>query len=133
MDAQGHAEPDWALLAAKKPWKVRRVREAWERRKAEKRFETRRSPSTDADGPAEDRLPRHSVVGCRVDAADLSIIDMMVEAGVRTTRSEAAAWFIHEGITAQHALVEEIRGTVAEIRRLRERVQARARERSGQA
>jgi cell division protein FtsB len=70
-------------------------------------------------------LPRDTVVGCRVDAEDLAAIDTLVEAGIRATRSEAAAWFIHEGIAARQKLLHDVAGTVAEIRRLRAEVQDR--------
>ncbi|HEX2184423.1 MAG TPA: hypothetical protein VHN78_02825, partial [Chloroflexota bacterium] len=79
------------------------------------------------------RSGSENVIGCRVDVADLEVIDLMVEAGIKGTRSEAAAWFIHEGIKGQQALVDDVRETVAEIRRLREQAQARARERAGEA
>jgi hypothetical protein len=75
---------------------------------------------------------RDVVVGCRVSAADLEAIDLLVEAGIRATRSEAAAWFIREGITAHQGLLGDTRTTVAEIRRLRVQAQAMARERTGE-
>lgn len=60
-----------------------------------------------------------NVITCRISDQDLAAIDALVEAGVRTTRSEAAAWFIHAGIDANKALLDTVYGTVAEIRRLR--------------
>jgi len=55
-------------------------------------------------------------------------IDALVEAGSRTTRSEAAAWLIHAGIDANKALLDTVYGTVAEIRRLRVIAQSLARD-----
>src|SRR5262249_33689083 len=60
-----------------------------------------------------------NVITCRINDQDLAAIDALVEAGVRTTRSEAAAWLIHAGIDASKTLLDTVYGTVAEIRRLR--------------
>ncbi|MCL4541484.1 MAG: hypothetical protein M1396_03960 [Chloroflexi bacterium] len=67
--------------------------------------------------------PRGNVVSCRIDVNDLDAIDMLVEAGIRTTRSEAAAWLIHAGVEAQRDLLTKVRATVAQIRQLRQGVQ----------
>lgn len=66
---------------------------------------------------------KSNVVACRIDKRDLEAIDALIEAGIRSTRSEAAAWLIHAGIEANKALFEKVEGTVAEIRRLRGVVQ----------
>lgn len=71
---------------------------------------------------------KSNVVTCRIDAQDLDAIDALVEAGVRNTRSDAAAWLIHAGIEANKALLEKVYGTVAEIRRLRIMAQSLAQE-----
>ena len=63
--------------------------------------------------------PKGNVITCRIGDRDIDAIDALVEAGVRSTRSEAAAWLIHAGIDANKALFETVYGTVAEIRRLR--------------
>lgn len=67
--------------------------------------------------------PRDNVITCRIDDADLDGIDALIEAGVRTTRSDAAAWLIRTGIEANQPLFEKVYATVAEIRRLREEAQ----------
>ena len=72
------------------------------------------------------RATRDTVISCRVGAEDLAAIDLLVEAGIRTTRSDAAQWLIHAGITTNQALFEQIRGTVDEIRRLREQARQTA-------
>lgn len=69
---------------------------------------------------------RDNVIACRVDDEALAAIDALVEAGISSTRSEAAAWLIKAGIGAQQNLLQEINGTVAEIRRLREEAKAKA-------
>ena len=39
-----------------------------------------------------------NVLTCRIDDHDLAAIDALVEAGIRPTRSAAAAWLIHAGL-----------------------------------
>src|SRR5215472_6102122 len=68
---------------------------------------------------AEQPSSKSNVVTCRIDGRDLDAVDALIEAGIRTTRSDAAAWLIHAGIEANKALFEKVYGTVAEIRRLR--------------
>jgi hypothetical protein len=82
------------------------------------------SPAVRAGEPAP--AARTNVLTCRVDDHDLAAIDTLLEAGVRTTRSEAASWLIHAGIVANRALFEQVDDTVAEIRRLRGRAQTLA-------
>ena len=67
---------------------------------------------------------RSNVVTCRLDDRTLDAIDALVEAGVRTTRSEAAAWLITAGIEANRELFTRVNATVEEIRRLRAEAQA---------
>jgi ATP-dependent Clp protease ATP-binding subunit ClpA len=69
---------------------------------------------------------RDNVVSCRVGAEDLAAIDLLVEAGIRSTRSDAAQWLIHAGITANQSLFEQVKGTVDEIRRLRDQARETA-------
>jgi ATP-dependent Clp protease ATP-binding subunit ClpA len=69
-----------------------------------------------------------SIITCRVDSADEDAIDALVEAGIRSTRSDAAAWLIHAGIQANLDLFDKVYTTIAEIRRLREQAQAAAKE-----
>jgi ATP-dependent Clp protease ATP-binding subunit ClpC len=71
-------------------------------------------------GSSEPPSTRGHVITCRVDARDLDAIDALVEAGVRSTRSDAAAWLIHAGIQANQNILDRVYGTVSEIRRLRE-------------
>jgi ATP-dependent Clp protease ATP-binding subunit ClpA len=63
--------------------------------------------------------PRGNVVTCRIDDRDLDALDALVEAGIKATRSEAAAWLISAGIDAHQPLFDRVYATVAEIRRLR--------------
>ena len=73
--------------------------------------------------PGEAAPAKSNVVACRIDKRDLDAIDALIEAGIRSTRSDAAAWLIHAGIEANKELFEKVDGTVAEIRRLRMVVQ----------
>ena len=65
---------------------------------------------------------------CRIDGRDLDAVDALIESGIRSTRSDAAAWLIHAGIEANRPLFEKVYGTVAEIRRLRVVAQSLAQE-----
>lgn len=80
---------------------------------------------------AEQSSPKSNVVTCRIDGRDLDAVDALIEAGIRSTRSDAAAWLIHAGIEANRPLFEKVYGTVAEIRRLRVVAQSLAQEVSG--
>lgn len=69
-------------------------------------------------------LKKENVLSYRVNSRDLGAIDLLIESGICTTRSDAAAWLIHAGIEANQALFERLNNTVAEIRRLRQEAQA---------
>ena len=69
-------------------------------------------------------LPKDNVITCRIDDRDLAAIDALVEAGIRSTRSDAAAWLIHAGIESHRELFDKVYATVEEIRELRRRAQA---------
>jgi ATP-dependent Clp protease ATP-binding subunit ClpA len=75
--------------------------------------------------PAEP-LPKSNVVMCRLDDEDLNALDTLIEAGVRTTRSDAAAWLIRAGIQTNGPLFESVRDKVAQIRQLREEARSLA-------
>jgi hypothetical protein len=63
--------------------------------------------------------PKNNVVTCRLDDRAVDALDALVEAGIRTTRSEAAAWLIAAGIEAHRPLFQRVQQTLDEIRRLR--------------
>jgi ATP-dependent Clp protease ATP-binding subunit ClpA len=71
---------------------------------------------------------RSNVVACRVDDRAMAAIEALVEAGIRQTRSEAAAWLIQAGIDANADLFERVHTTAREIQRLREQMHAAAQE-----
>ncbi len=82
-----------------------------------------RRGSSAADGEAAP-LPKDNVITCRIDDRDLAALDALVEAGIRSTRSDAAAWLIHAGIESHQELFDKVYATVEEIRELRRRAQA---------
>lgn len=72
--------------------------------------------------------PKNNVVTCRLDDAAVAALDALVEAGIRSTRSDAAAWLISAGIEAHRALFDRVDATVNEIRKLRLEAQDIARQ-----
>jgi ATP-dependent Clp protease ATP-binding subunit ClpA len=69
---------------------------------------------------------RSNVVSCRLGDSALNALDALVEAGVRGTRSEAAAWLIEAGIEARRDFFQKINDTVSQIRELRAQAQSLA-------
>jgi len=63
---------------------------------------------------------RGNVVMTRLNDADLKRIDALVEVEVFKSRSEAAAFFIKEGIQARKDLFQKVMPTVDKIRELKE-------------
>lgn len=74
---------------------------------------------------------KDNVVTFRLDDHDLDALDALVEAGVRTTRSDAAAWLIKVGLEVNRPLLDEVATTVADIRRLRAEAMQKARRFTG--
>lgn len=60
-----------------------------------------------------------SVISVRIPDEDLRIVDMLVEAGVFKSRSEAVAYFTHKGIKSSEELLKKIKERVDELFRLR--------------
>ncbi len=76
----------------------------------------------------ETPAPKSNVVTCRLDDAAVGALDALVEAGIRSTRSDAAAWLIGAGIEAHRELFDRVNTTVNEIRKLRLEAQDIARQ-----
>lgn len=70
---------------------------------------------------------RDNVVTCRVDDRVLGALDALVEAGVYTTRSEAAARLIMAGLEANRALLDKVYAAATRIQRVRAETQELAR------
>ena len=66
---------------------------------------------------------RGNVVMTRLDDTDLKQIDALVEVEAFKSRSEAAAFFIKQGIQARKDLLEKVMPTVEKIRELKEQAQ----------
>ena len=66
---------------------------------------------------------RGNVVMTRLDDSDLKQIDALVEVEAFKSRSEAAAFFIKQGIQARKDLFEKVMPTVEKIRELKEQAQ----------
>ncbi len=64
---------------------------------------------------------RENVVMTRLNDDDLAKIDALVEVEVFKSRSEAAAFFIKEGINARKDLFERVMKTVDQIKELKEK------------
>lgn len=71
-------------------------------------------------------VKKDNVVTCRVSDQDAEAIDALVEAGICSSRSDAASWLIRAGIEANDPLFQQVKGTIAEIRRLRQEARATA-------
>lgn len=66
---------------------------------------------------------RTNVVASRIGDEELQVIDMLVETGLFTTRSEAVAYLVSEGVKARNDIVEKVSSTVDEIRKIRNEAQ----------
>jgi Arc/MetJ-type ribon-helix-helix transcriptional regulator len=62
---------------------------------------------------------RGNVIMTRLSDEDLEEIDALVEVDLFKSRSEAVAYFIHEGIKARKDLFEKVKPTVDKIRQLK--------------
>ncbi|KYH41157.1 MAG: hypothetical protein AYL33_004780 [Candidatus Bathyarchaeota archaeon B63] len=62
---------------------------------------------------------RSNVVASRISDEDLKLIDMLIEAGLFKTRSEAVAYLVNEGIKARQDIIEKVSSALEEIRRIR--------------
>lgn len=67
---------------------------------------------------------RGNVITVRVTDRDLAAIDALIESGIRSTRSDAAAWLIGAGIMANGELLDKLFATIEQIRQLRADAQA---------
>jgi len=62
---------------------------------------------------------RGNVIMTRLNDDDLEKIDALVEVDIFKSRSEAVAYFIHEGIKARKDLFNKVTPTVEKIRQLK--------------
>ena len=64
------------------------------------------------------RPPRSNVIASRIGDEELAVVDMLIEAGVFSTRSEAVAYLVREGIKARKDVVDEVFSALEEIRKI---------------
>jgi Arc/MetJ-type ribon-helix-helix transcriptional regulator len=62
---------------------------------------------------------RANVVASRIGDEDIRLIDMLIEAGVFSTRSEAVAYLVNEGTKARRDTFEKVSTSLEEIRKTR--------------
>jgi len=62
---------------------------------------------------------RSNVVASRIGDEELKLIDMLIEAGLFETRSEAVAYLVNEGIKARQDIIEKVSSALKEIRKIR--------------
>ncbi len=62
---------------------------------------------------------RGNVVASRMGDEELRVIDLLVEAGLFSTRSEAVAYFVSEGIKARKEMLSKVTTALEDIRRIR--------------
>lgn len=75
-------------------------------------------------GGTDASTTRGNVITVRVTNDDLAAIDALVESGIRSTRSDAAAWLIGAGIVANDELLDKLNATIEQIRQRRASAQA---------
>jgi Arc/MetJ-type ribon-helix-helix transcriptional regulator len=63
---------------------------------------------------------RDNVVMVRVNDASREKMDMLVDAGLFKSRSECAAFLIHQGIKSQEILFDKLQNKVEQIQKIRE-------------
>jgi Arc/MetJ-type ribon-helix-helix transcriptional regulator/DNA-directed RNA polymerase subunit RPC12/RpoP len=62
---------------------------------------------------------RSNVVASRIGDEELRAIDMLIEAGLFNTRSEAVAYLVGEGIKARKDTFDKVSTTLQEIRKIK--------------
>ena len=77
-------------------------------------------------GSGRDRSGRDNVVMVRVDDQSLDRINVLVDAGVMDSRSEAAAFLIGEGVKARQNLFDQIDEKVQQIRSVKDELRRMA-------
>jgi rubrerythrin len=66
---------------------------------------------------------RLNVVASRIGDDELRLIDMLTEAGLFNTRSEAVAYLVAEGIKARKDVFDKVSSSLEEIRRMRRKAE----------
>ncbi len=66
---------------------------------------------------------RSNVVASRIGDEELRLIDMLIEAGLFTTRSEAVAYLVTEGTKARKDIFNKVSSALEEIRMVRRKAE----------
>jgi len=66
---------------------------------------------------------RSNVVASRIGDEELQLIDMLIEAGLFSTRSEAVAHLVTEGIKARKDIFDKVSSALEEIRKVRKKAE----------
>ncbi len=78
--------------------------------------------SQDADPPGDAPAPTRAVttpVMTRLDARSVEALDLLVEAGLRGSRSDAVAWCVHQTLAREAERIAALREPVMALRRAR--------------
>jgi Arc/MetJ-type ribon-helix-helix transcriptional regulator len=70
---------------------------------------------------------RTNVVASRIGTEQLQVIDMLIEAGVFGTRSEAVAYLVNEGMKARQDILNKVSSALKEIRGIRRKAEEQVR------
>ena len=71
---------------------------------------------------------RDKVLMLRVDAETSDALDAWVETGAVKSRSEAAALFLHEGLRLRQGELDQLRSSLNDVEKAREKLREKARE-----
>jgi len=66
---------------------------------------------------------RSNVVASRIGDEELRLIDMMIEAGLFSTRSEAVAYLVAEGVKARKDIFDKVSSALEEIRKIKRKAE----------
>jgi len=115
-----------------KDWYRESIREWRKRYKKALREWTQRARELKAKGLASPMPPippippmhsasssRANVVASRLGDEELNLIDMLIEARLFNTRSEAVAYLVSEGIKARQDVFDKVSSSLEEIRKIR--------------
>ncbi|UCG45869.1 MAG: hypothetical protein JSV58_03635 [Candidatus Bathyarchaeota archaeon] len=68
-------------------------------------------------------IGRVNVVASRLGDEELRLIDMIIEAGIFSTRSEAVAYLVAEGIKARQDVFDKVSSGLSELRSIRKKAE----------
>jgi len=66
---------------------------------------------------------RSNVVASRIGDEELRLIDMLIEAGLFSTRSEAVAYLVAEGVKARKDIFDRVSSALDEIRKIKRKAE----------